>query len=88
MVRLNQQIHQQDVLAAQHSAIQGNSTQDQTTGDGLSPESLFNRAPEPQIEMEPTPVMSVSNSPEIDMDLILEAIAQEVHREYRRFYGS
>jgi hypothetical protein len=84
IVRLNQQ----DVLAAQHLAIQGNSTQDQTTGDGLSPESLLSKDTALQIEMEPTPVMSVTNNPEIDLDLILEAIAQEINREYRRFYGS
>lgn len=84
IVRLNQQ----DVVAAQHLAIQANSTPDQITGDSLSPESLFSTDTKLQIEMESTPAMSVSNSPEIDLDLILEAIVQEINREYRRFYGS
>ena len=36
--------------------------------------------------VEPIPMNSDRN-PELDMDLILGAIAQEINREYRRFYG-
>jgi hypothetical protein len=47
---------------------------------------LFNQ--ETQIEIEPNSARSLNNNSEIDMDLIMEAIAQEINREYRRFYGS
>jgi len=39
------------------------------------------------IEIEPNAARSINNNQEIDIDLIMEAITQEINREYRRFYG-
>ncbi len=45
------------------------------------------QAGEMKIEIEPNTARSINDNQEIDIDLIMEAITQEVNREYRRFYG-
>lgn len=48
--------------------------------------ALPNHSQHNETGVEPIPMNSDRN-PELDMDLILGAIAQEINREYRRFYG-
>ncbi|HBL11931.1 MAG TPA: hypothetical protein DD379_11080, partial [Cyanobacteria bacterium UBA11162] len=39
------------------------------------------------VQQKPSSVIHSIDNSELDMDLILEAIAREINREYKRFYG-
>ncbi len=78
----------------QEATAREESSRDLTMRGNLSPSSpLQKQGRDRDVETQPHAnevhehVKSPNDVAEVDLDLILRAIAQEIHREYKRFYG-